>query len=488
GLYSLNAGIQEAEDYATEENEPNKYPFTIDFPYSNQQTKEFIDYYNTCLENGEDDEVEYWETPDDLTGVIFLAEYGCGWYNVLVVKGEQAGTVWWYGENFSPCFEGNRQFTFLDWYESWLNASLATFNPNPAKEEFNTTTRIYNKDGWKLKGIPEEVFQCKGLRKLVFSRNDLPEFPKEIIQLSELRVLDLSMTPIVEIPEEISKLKDLKKLQLNYNHILDLPSSLAELEKLEELSMYYNPKLEQIPDVVGRIPNLKKLNFSDCAELKRIPGNIGNLSDLETLHLNECPLLTSLPESMGNLKNLTHLYLGRTKIRSLPQSFENLQNLEVLGIDCEELDLADAVEKIKDLPKLRALKITNQLDFSASFKKLKSVKQLIITQNYKLQQQGHTALSVHENICLIPNLEELDLRNNNQAQTLPGNLDKLTKLKKLEISSTRIKTFPDSMQLLGNLIQVSAGLDKESNRSFGVLPEEKEKLIKWFPKAKIWIW
>ncbi|MGB4774828.1 MAG: SMI1/KNR4 family protein [Daejeonella sp.] len=487
GLYSMEKGIEEAEIYSTLENESIKNPFTSDFPYSNQQTKNFIDYYYSCLEDGEDDEIEYLDIPDEFTGAIFLSEYGCGWSYLLVIKGGQAGKVWYHGENLSPCFDTNKQWTFLDWYEEWLDTSLENFNTKPQQKEFDKSIRIYNRDGWKLKEIPKEVFECRGLRKLDFSRNDLSEFPKQITQLSELRVLKLSMTPIVEIPGEISELQNLKKLELNYNNHLDLPNSLADLNNLEVLSMHHNYKLDEIPEVVGQIPNLKKLILSYCGGLKRIPGNVENLSVLEILHLNECPLLTSLPENIGSLTSLKYLYLGGTRIKSLPQSFENLQNLEALGIDIEELDLADVIEKIKNLAKLEFLKITNQLDFPESFKELKSVKKLVITQNYTLWHQGYKALPLPENLCLMPNLEELDLSGNNQAISLPEGLGKLNNLKKIRISATGIKTFPDSMQLLSDLIQVEGELDKESNSAFGVLPEEKKKLIKWFPKAKIWI-
>ena len=488
GLYSLEKGIKEADDYSTNENITVEKSFTLDFPVSRQETEKFMQYYNDCMDEGADDEIKYMEIPDPLTGVIFLSEYGCGWSYLLVVKGEMAGSVWFHGDYFCPVFVKNKLWTFFDWYEDWLDDSLETLNPKQKKTEFDANQSIINYDGWKLKEIPKEVFACKNLKKLVFSRNDLPEFPKKITQFTELRTLDLSMTPIVEIPDEIEALTKLKKLRLNYNYHLNLPDTLGKLNDLEELSMYYNYKIPAIPDVVSTLPKLRKLHFSYCSELKKIPDTIGYLSNLELLQLNDSSNLTALPESITQLKNLKYLYIDNTKINNLPVGFENLQNLEALGINIPDLDLADVVDKIKHLPKLSWLRISNQLDFPATFSDLHNIKRLVIEQNYDLWHKGYKTLPIPENLTLLPNLEDLNLMNNNQANHLPESMGKLKHLKKLQISSTCIQVLPESMQYLTQIEQIEGALNKDKTNSFGLFPEEKEKLIRWFPNAKIWIW
>jgi Leucine-rich repeat (LRR) protein len=487
GLYSLEMGIEEARNNATAENDLLEGTFKIDFPISKTEVEKFIQYYNQCIEDGDDDSIEYMEIPDPLTGVIFLAEYGCGWSYVLVVKGELAGSVWMHGDYFCPLFIDDTLWTFADWYEDWLDRSLAELNPQPQKTSFDSNQSIINYDGWKLKEIPQEVFACKRLKKLVFSRNDLKEFPLEITQFKELRTLDLSMTPIDVISDEIGELSNLKKLHLNYNYHLDLPEGLKKLQNLEEVSMYYNYKIPQIPDVLTHLPKLKKLFFSYCSELKSLPKNIGNLSNLELLQLNDTALEV-LPNDIGKLKKLRFLYIDNTKISDLPDSFAELENIEALGLNIANLDLAKAVEKIKNLPKLKWLRIALQKDYPQNFSQLTHIQHLTICQNYDLWHQGFKYLPIPENLTLIPNLEELDLVNNNQANALPQNLGNLKHLKVLKISATAIQTFPESMQKLTQLNQIEGGLNKDPQYTYGVLPSEKEKVIQWFPQAKVWIW
>ncbi|HNT76027.1 MAG TPA: hypothetical protein PKH77_13510 [Anaerolineae bacterium] len=72
GLYSLAQGIKAA-DNSADDAPPNQNVIAMDFPLDNKATAEFIDDYNDCLENGDDDEIVYPAAPDTLTGAIFLA-------------------------------------------------------------------------------------------------------------------------------------------------------------------------------------------------------------------------------------------------------------------------------------------------------------------------------------------------------------------------------------------------------------------------------
>jgi Leucine-rich repeat (LRR) protein len=490
GLLSLERGIEEAKAYSTNENTPIENSFTTDFPVSKKETDKFMAYYSKCIKNGQDDAIKYMKIPVPLTGVIFLSDYGCGWSYFLVVKGELAGTIWFHGDYLCPSFADGKLWNFFDWYEDWLDNSLEELTPksNQKKTTIDVAATIINYNGWKLKEIPSEVFECKNLKKLVFSLNELVEFPKKIAEFTELIALDLSMNPFVEIPDEIGELKKLKKLNLNYNYHTTLPDALAKLSKLQELSMYYNYKIKEIPEVVGKTAKLKTLHISHCNELAKIAENIGDLSHLETLLLNDNDKLTRLPESIGSLKKLKHLDISRTNIKTLPQSISKLQNLAVLGISIDDLDMEDVINKIKHLPNLHTLIIVNQLELPASLCELTALKTVTLNQNYTLTRAGHTKFALAENITLIPNLETLDLTNNNQCNSLPKSIDKLKYLKKIALYSTAIKRFPDGIQHLTALTHVEGNLDDASDGIWGILPTEKEKLMQWFPKAKIQIW
>lgn len=59
-------------------------------------------------------------------GFIYLSQYGCGGYYVLVVQGNCYGQVWYREEGrMAPLCDSNGTiFSFFDWYEYWLDTSL----------------------------------------------------------------------------------------------------------------------------------------------------------------------------------------------------------------------------------------------------------------------------------------------------------------------------------------------------------------------------
>ena len=68
---------------------------------------------------------------DRVQGVVYLSEYGCGGYYVLVVTGECYGQVWYTQEgHLAPlCNHDGTIFSFFDWYEYWLDKSLRLVAP-----------------------------------------------------------------------------------------------------------------------------------------------------------------------------------------------------------------------------------------------------------------------------------------------------------------------------------------------------------------------
>jgi hypothetical protein len=121
GLYDLNYGIScQARYFDEKDQKPNI--FLAPFPYSNKEVLSKIDDSKTII----DDNIEIFEKKHPTTGLIFLSEYGCGGYYVLVVNGEQYGKVWFYHSDgfLNPCCIKGKQLKFFDWYEYWLKTSL----------------------------------------------------------------------------------------------------------------------------------------------------------------------------------------------------------------------------------------------------------------------------------------------------------------------------------------------------------------------------
>ncbi len=65
-------------------------------------------------------------------GFVPLAHQGCGVFDVIVVTGEQRGFMWWYDNAWGPCYaRDGSPWTFLDWYETWLDNGLKSLSESP---------------------------------------------------------------------------------------------------------------------------------------------------------------------------------------------------------------------------------------------------------------------------------------------------------------------------------------------------------------------
>lgn len=60
-------------------------------------------------------------------GFLALTDLGCDSYAGIVITGEQRGVIWACADSgWVPQHAGRAQLDFLDWYESWLDAGLAS--------------------------------------------------------------------------------------------------------------------------------------------------------------------------------------------------------------------------------------------------------------------------------------------------------------------------------------------------------------------------
>ncbi|MDR1163191.1 MAG: SMI1/KNR4 family protein [Candidatus Accumulibacter sp.] len=131
-FYGLMA-LEDSDDNVIDPAEP--------FPF--EEPLYFSDVYEeveTITENMPEDEAEetgerifdeYFEMAS--SGISYLSHEGCGMYSVLVVKGAEAGNVWFLDlANEAGAFpildpETDEPFGFFDWFEYWLDNAIAHF-------------------------------------------------------------------------------------------------------------------------------------------------------------------------------------------------------------------------------------------------------------------------------------------------------------------------------------------------------------------------
>ena len=118
------------------------------------------------------------------------------------------------------------------------------------------------------------------------------------------------------------------KVDLSGQHLTEIPDSVFQNSEITYLDLGSND--------VTFYPPLSALTDSNSNNISVLPEKIGNLTKLRTLVLNT--------------NNLT----------SLPNSITKLINLEILDLSINKnLDIHKQLAKLKELPKLKMLKIVD---------------------------------------------------------------------------------------------------------------------------------
>ncbi len=129
GLLPLDSGSSCVDPRIISEEGRDRISLAEGFPY--REAWNDASYYD-ALETG-DSNVDvlrggYFST-DHIKGSICICDLGCGDLLLLVVKGEEAGNVWYDGRgNYSGIFpysyKEKERVGFLEWYDIWLTEIL----------------------------------------------------------------------------------------------------------------------------------------------------------------------------------------------------------------------------------------------------------------------------------------------------------------------------------------------------------------------------
>jgi Leucine-rich repeat (LRR) protein len=265
-----------------------------------------------------------------------------------------------------------------------------------------------------------------------------------IARLTHLKYLDLSFNDIEDL-SPLQGLTNLECLLLQGNLITDL-SPLASLDKLWQLDIGYNDSLEDISPLDG-LTKLRHLEASACCILSLKP--LQSLIDLERLWLNYNV------EHLGNLKELKDLV--RLKELSIVGNalselryLADLHQLEVLDIsninfmegeeECED-DYCDEEDNPPHYNEDGEYAYTFDLPALPALEKLK-------TQKCSLEELP---------LPHLPQLQVLDLSENQLKTFLPEWLEACPKLKRLNLTDNPIENLPqEAYNHTNSLHQVKA--------------------------------
>ncbi|XP_057819335.2 probable leucine-rich repeat receptor-like protein kinase At1g35710 [Cryptomeria japonica] len=217
------------------------------------------------------------------------------------------------------------------------------------------------------------------------------------------------------ISKSLCTLTSLATIRLTYMGLTGtLPPCFVNLSSLAILDLSYNElEAETVLSSICLLSNLSVVDLSGNLLNGSLPSCLGYLSSLTELHLSSSLPFLDLEDnvlegetvlsSICLLSNLSKIYLSRNQLNgSLPSCVGNLSSLKELHLPYNMLS--------GNIPLSSSLAV---LDLSYN--------------NF----EGETALS---NICLLSNLSEIDLSENQLNGSLPSCLSSLSSLIELHLS------------------------------------------------------
>ncbi|KAL5714391.1 hypothetical protein ACHQM5_016358 [Ranunculus cassubicifolius] len=360
--------------------------------------------------------------------------------------------------------------------------------------------------------LPVSFMHLKSLKVLMIRGCESLESVDEIAQLRDLRILSLSgATSVTKLPNDFfHDMNNIEYLDLSSTQILQLPISFSSLFDIEILILRECSHLQELP-TLEYFEKLTFLDLSGACALREIP--LLPLS-LEMLDISGS-LIENIP-SLGNLVRLRYLFLrGCSEVKTFPPiDFGRVQVLSLSGAsafreflesnhalwrskDITELDLSGT--QIAELPFLSGLFSLRKLLLRSccnlkTMPSLKDVNKMEVLdlssatffENFQDESLGNhlihldlsntlieklPLLSVESRLLqlllrgcknlkqlpplVLPQLQVLDLSGSTNFSTFnDDSLDKLSCLRKLDLSATQVANLP-SLSKCNNLQKIN---------------------------------
>ena len=284
--------------------------------------------------------------------------------------------------------------------------------------------------------MSQQLIHLSKLKNLHLDHVDFKLLADDVAKIKNLEELRIGTYTDVTTPKDLSNLKALKRLTISrlnnlngedLNHqSLVFPVKLGTLTNLKELRLFYY--LNELPPGIGKLQDLEVLS-ARRNRLQSLPAEIIHLQNLKFLLLEENKLQT-LPEDVYRLKNLENLYLDQNNLVSIPAGIGSLTNLKNFSIATNKISNSEfkKVFELKNLEELAAG--NNEISDLREIEKLQNLKVLYLDSN-QLESDDLTSL------YNLPNLEKLHLKDN-RISHFPNGLEKMKNLKELSIKGNPI--------------------------------------------------
>lgn len=221
-------------------------------------------------------------------------------------------------------------------------------------------------------------------------------------------------------------------MNLSHSHLLRKTPNFLKLPNLEELILEDCVGLVEVHQSIGYLQRLVLLNLKDCRKLKNIPDSICKVKSLQILNISGCSDINSLPEDIGEMISLRKFLADGTSITQVPSSITCLMDLTDLSLcGCK-------VSKTKNLAGFSSI-------FSPILSRLSS----------RLAPSISQSSTLISSVSGLTSLRKLMLSDCNLSDdTIPMGLERLSFLKKLDLSKNYFSHLPDSISHVPNLVKL----------------------------------
>ncbi|GJT74573.1 leucine-rich repeat protein [Tanacetum coccineum] len=178
--------------------------------------------------------------------------------------------------------------------------------------------------------------------------------------LSFLRELSLENNSFqVTIPHELGRLSRLRYLNLNRNKFSGvIPTNLSSCSNLEELNLALNNLAGSIPKEMSLLPKLSRLVIGDNKLTGGIPPFLGNITSMKFFSALRNPFGGRIPDTLGLWKSLTFFASGGCNLYgSIPHSIFNISLLVSFALPENHLSGSLPSEIGNQLPNLELLQL-----------------------------------------------------------------------------------------------------------------------------------
>ncbi|KAB8463988.1 hypothetical protein FH972_025282 [Carpinus fangiana] len=319
---------------------------------------------------------------------------------------------------------------------------------------------------------------------ILTSMNLKGQLSSDIGSLSELQTLDLSSNANMTgpLPQAIGNLKNLSLLCLTgCGFSGDIPNSIGSLQQLLYLALNSNKFSGQIPSSIGNLSKLEYLDLTGNQLRGSIPVSSGNIPGLDMLlqtkhfHLGNNKLSGTIPPQLfSSNMTLIHVLFDNNNLSGIiPPTLGLVQTLEVVRLDRNLLNgsvppnitnLAQVQELVLSnnnltgpMPNLTSMNLLSHVDMSNnSFDSsgvppwISSLQSLTTLMMERTQLEG----PIPANLFNLPNLEIVDLSNNNLNGTLNIGTTYSNELKRIILQNNSIDKF-EPITGGGNNINIS---------------------------------